>query len=160
MNLCFFQLNQAVQSCWGLYKTSSKTLRYSSSKQHLARWILGICGATGAGFNDNRWLDRIMKHTQMCALNRPTCTRADETMRRNTEGDWKCENALKAISLIIQLYIAKKLGSNCLTRLPASCFILIRLIGYLVCSPRLGILCTPNCPGSGSVLGSFYHLLI
>ena len=67
-----------------------------------------------------------------------TDTHAQERWK-HTGGDWKCLNGLGATSLIIQLYIAKKLGSNCLTWLPASCFILISLIGYLICSPRLGI---------------------
>lgn len=43
-----------------------------------------------------------------------------------------------------------------LTRPPASWTILISLIGYLICSPRLGIVCTTYFPGNGSVLGPFH----
>lgn len=76
----------------------------------------------------------IMKRTQMCALNAALKERSGRA----------------SFPLIIQLYIVKKLGGNCLTRLPASCTDLICLIGYLISSTRLGILRTPRRPGSGS----------
>lgn len=69
---------------------------------------------------------RIMKRTQMCALN------VALKERRSERGKLQV-----LIPLIIQLYIVKKLGGNCLTRLPATCTVLICLIGYLISSTRL-----------------------
>lgn len=68
---------------------------------------------------------RIMKRTQMWALNVPL------KERRSERGKLRV-----LIPLIIQLYIAKKLGGNCLTQLPATCTVLICLIGYLISSTR------------------------
>lgn len=69
---------------------------------------------------------RIMKRAQMRALN----VVLKESKRERGELG-------VLIPLIIQLYIAKKLSSNCLTRLPATCTVLICLIGYLISSTRL-----------------------
>lgn len=69
---------------------------------------------------------RIMKRTQMRALN----VVLKESRRERGELG-------VLIPLIIQLYIAKKLSSNCLTRLPATCTVLICLIGHLISCTRL-----------------------
>lgn len=69
---------------------------------------------------------RIMKRTQMCALN---------VVLKESRRQWGELGLLNP--LIIQLYIAKKLSSNCLTRLPATSTVLICLIGYLISSTRL-----------------------
>lgn len=62
----------------------------------------------------------------MCALNMVLKERKSE------QGE-----LVVLIPLIIQLYIAKKLRGNGLTRLLATCTVLICLIGYLISSTRL-----------------------
>lgn len=150
--ICLYLCSRDVQS-WG--GCGQQPVKLPNTLVQSNIWPEESHGATGAGLNDSRWFAGLWK-THMPALNRHGCTRDDETLvkKKNTGEDWKCLNGLGAICFMIQIYIAKKLGSNCLTLLPAACFILISFIGHLICS------CVSWQPlesdaGSERVLGSF-----